>query len=1145
MYTHCDMRIFNCQEKSFSLLCTHFHGISIFMLIDKFQDPPAENRPRPFWFFNGDMEREEVRRQVLEMKKQGLGGFFLCARQGLRVPYLSSDWFELARYTVGLARENGLEVWLYDEYPYPSGMSGGEVTIRHPEAKQKILELRYIDLEEGAALNESLGEGSLLLARAWPLSGEEPCWEKGEDIAAHCGILQNQEIYQVTEGGVSYRHNLKRYFTYGPSKELRWKPSAGRRKVLLAFTRELEDFKYYKTFLDPANEKAVQCFIDTTYEPYRAALGGDFGKTVKGMFGDETGFLGRWPWSPELPEYFQKKYGVSLVENLAALVDSSWPASRRVRYRYFQCVHELLRDRYHKPLSEWCEKNGISYVTEVPSVRMSNQMYSHVPGGDPCHDKLGFPFGRVVDRDFHYPRQNPKVISAMARQFNRRDSLIESFHSMGWTTTLQDVKWQIDRQTVMGVSLHNFHAYYYTVNGITKHDAPPSHFIQNPYWEYYKTFADYCGRSSRFITETEASISVAILHPAIVWCGELRNPFAHFNYVGRDQAEDELGRRLVDDYKYICKTMFFNQIDYEDLDPEVMAMGRIENGAILVGRARYTTLVVPPITFIEKYAFDLVRRFIEGGGKVIFAGVTPWDSVDEGFDPIAAFQAAGFGLLPRDAYFGPAGQSRVEKKSERVALLAAPGGLAASGAGEELAKLLRDFAPVNAEVLVPEELREGIIAHRREKGDVRFVMLASQDGAAAETKILFRDCPLDAAFYELDLETGLVSGVSAKHEGDANSVGEGCRLVDAPLSPWSARIFAMAGPGQTVSAALSSVQAFTRPPEKTLRLKLDLDRQLPFSIGVAKQVGGLNVYRLEELTVSIGKGAAFKSKPNTFIEHLKKSGSLTAEHIKFGDGFGIPQRLSMNYPQQAAYHFEFTIERELFAAKAAGAAPLKFRLLRDRMGIMGGHTMVINRRELPADAWKPFRVYDQNNIAADITPFLRAGPNTLDVYVTATEDWHGLSDPMYLLGNFGVFCRGGKFIIGKAPLRAFPSAKAVEGYPFYSGKFFFGGELQAENPGKYERFTVELPEKHRIYECVELSVNDHDLGLRGFSPYVWQGPASLLRQGANPVKLTIANTLGNMFEGCYYDYEEHKTVFIGAEEFNVSPSRPVKEKYSS
>jgi hypothetical protein len=276
------------------------------------------------------------------------------------------------------------------------------------------------------------------------------------------------------------------------------------------------------------------------------------------------------------------------------------------------------------------------------------------------------------------------------------------------------------------------------------------------------------------------------------------------------------------------------------------------------------------------------------------------------------------------------------------------------------------------------------------------------------------------------------------------------------------------------------------------------------------------------MQVSIGGGKSFSSKPNTFIEHLKESGSLVANMLKFSDGFGIPQTLSIKYPLQASYHFEFFIARDYLSPVNALN---NIRLLRDRMGIIGGHTIVINGLELDPDSWDRQIIYDQNNIAADISSFLRGGLNTLDVYVTATKDWHGLSDPMYLLGDFGVIRKDGKFVIGKVPAMAVSNAKAVEGFPFYSGKFFFDIELQADYPQDYERFTIELPEKYRIYECVELSLNDNDLGVRTFSPYIWQGSASILEQ-VNKLRLTIANTLGKMLEGCYYDYDEQKTVFI-------------------
>lgn len=96
--------------------------------------------------------------------------------------------------------------------------------------------------------------------------------------------------------------------------------------------------------------------------------------------------------------------------------------------------------------------------------------------------------------------------------------MIESFHSVGWTMTLQDAKWMIDRLGSSGINLYNFHAFYYTIQDITKHDAPPSQFLQNPYWKYYRKLADYVGRMGVMVTNTDADIQIAVLDPvAALW----------------------------------------------------------------------------------------------------------------------------------------------------------------------------------------------------------------------------------------------------------------------------------------------------------------------------------------------------------------------------------------------------------------------------------------------------------------------------------------------------------------------------------------------------------------------------------------------------------------------------------------------------
>ena len=104
------------------------------MRTDHFLDPPADYRPVAMWFLNASIDDEEARRQIRAMASGGLGAVQVAARTGLRTPpYLSQRWFELIALVLDEALSHGLRVWLADEYPYPSGTSGGEVILRHPQ----------------------------------------------------------------------------------------------------------------------------------------------------------------------------------------------------------------------------------------------------------------------------------------------------------------------------------------------------------------------------------------------------------------------------------------------------------------------------------------------------------------------------------------------------------------------------------------------------------------------------------------------------------------------------------------------------------------------------------------------------------------------------------------------------------------------------------------------------------------------------------------------------------------------------------------------------------------------------------------------------------------------------------------------------
>jgi hypothetical protein len=192
-----------------------------------FRNPPTAYRLVPFWFWNGDMDPEKIVQQIREMAEKGIGGFFIHARQGLAIPYLSDRWFELVAVAIETAQQYGLHTWLYDEYPYPSGMSGGEVTLQHPDAKQRQLLHRSVTITGPHSLSYELPWAKVLSAQAIPLedSTGAPLWSKAIDLASSIGSVPGQFVFQST-GLTTYTH--KRFFTACPQKRLVWDVPSGR-----------------------------------------------------------------------------------------------------------------------------------------------------------------------------------------------------------------------------------------------------------------------------------------------------------------------------------------------------------------------------------------------------------------------------------------------------------------------------------------------------------------------------------------------------------------------------------------------------------------------------------------------------------------------------------------------------------------------------------------------------------------------------------------------------------------------------------------------------------------------------------------------------------------------------------------------------
>ena len=86
-----------------------------------FEQPTAEYRGAPFWAWNTMLEQKELDRQMEVLKSMGFGGAHLHPRTGLETPYLSEEFMDRIKGCLAKAKQENLQVYLYDEDRWPSG----------------------------------------------------------------------------------------------------------------------------------------------------------------------------------------------------------------------------------------------------------------------------------------------------------------------------------------------------------------------------------------------------------------------------------------------------------------------------------------------------------------------------------------------------------------------------------------------------------------------------------------------------------------------------------------------------------------------------------------------------------------------------------------------------------------------------------------------------------------------------------------------------------------------------------------------------------------------------------------------------------------------------------------------------------------
>ncbi len=968
-------------------------------LLNDFSRPGSRFRGKPFWAWNGRLDLSELRRQIRVMKRMGLGGFFMHSRVGLDTPYLSKEWFDCVRACVDEAKRNQMEAWLYDEDRWPSGAAGGLVT-KNPKHRAKLL------------------AGEIFRRAPKPLFGKDT-------LAVFTARAAGGKLADV--------QRLK--------KGSRDPALRGNRRLLVFKVWQQTPNSWYNgyTYLDTMSHEAVREFIRATHEAYRKNAGEDFGRIIPGIFTDEPNHVNPWEppdsgkahfaWTEHLPEVFKKRYGYDVLDYLPEIFfDVEGREISRARWHFRDCTTFLFCDAFARQIGEWCGKNKLEHTGHcLAEESLSSQ--SRTTGS--CmrfHEHMQAPgMDLLTDRNREY--DTAKMVSSAARQFGRKWRLTETYGCTGWDFTFEGHKAAGDWQAALGINLRCQHLSWFTMEGQAKRDYPASILHQSPWWERYPHVEDYFARVHAIMTRGQEVRDILVIHPVeSVWVavnGSHRN----------NPASEKLDRMLVE----LRDTLLEANLDFDYGDEDILARkGRVTKrqggAALIVGKARYKAVIVPPVLTIRGTTLRLLERFSGAGGSVIFAG-TPAAYVD---------------ASPSDAAW---------KLARRC--------LRAPAKGVRLARAVPSFCRrISIIDTKGEEIPAALHLLREDReAFYLFVCNTGHDLARLSRKGLMHDPPVETraqvfpktrirgfsgcagAPLELDPQTGAVYAAKAKKQSDGWE-------IHTSLQKLGSRIFVV--PKKKSKPRLAAA----RPEFKTVRKKSLTLKQWDIVLSEA------NVCVLDRPAAAIGKGR--KRNP----EEVLRVDAAAREAL------GIPRRggrmvqpwareKKLNPPHlPARLHYTFDV-------KMIPSGDLFLAIERPEL-----YQIELNGCDVDPDTACGWWV-DRSLRTLRLNPAaVKTGTNELALHCRFDENHPGF-EIVYLLGAFGVKVNGTQVTLvdGVTQLRLGDWTK--QGLPFYSGN---AGYMTSIRPAlkKGERFFVRVPRYAGV--AARVLVDGQEAGIAAWQP---------------------------------------------------------------
>ena len=565
------------------------------MTPELFKNPPAVYRGTPFWAWNGELNEEELVRQIDMFQKMGLGGFHMHSRTGLSKTYLSEEYMDLVRLCCDEAEKRNMLAWLYDEDRWPSGAAGGYVTKnKEYRSRAMVFTIRPTGAP-GADTHDAM----------------EEVGNRSEDET----LLWCYDIVLAPNGLL---RSFKRVSENDPVEGTRW-------YAYLSLDRE-NPWYNNQTYVDTLNPKAIQKFIDITYEAYKKAVGDRFDTIVPSIFTDEPQFSRKTqlkfaedttdvslPWTNDFPETYEKAWNEKIEDVLPLLIwDAEDGAELAVRYHYHDHVAARFAEAFADQCGAWCRENGLlltGHMMEEPTLKSQTAAL-----GDAMRSYRGFGLPGIDMLCDHREFTTAKQAQSGAHQYGCPGVLSELYGVTGWTFDFRGHKLQGDWQAALGVTVRVPHLSWYTMKGESKRDYPAAISYQSPWWDKYSRIETHFARVATAMNLGKPHVRIAVVHP-------VESYWLHW---GPEEQTNLIRNEMDERFQNLTDWLITGALDFDFLCESNLADQCPVAGAPLqVGAMAYDTVVIPQCETIRRTTLERLLAFAKAGGRIVLLGAVP------------------------------------------------------------------------------------------------------------------------------------------------------------------------------------------------------------------------------------------------------------------------------------------------------------------------------------------------------------------------------------------------------------------------------------------------------------------------------------------------------------------------------------------